>query len=475
MFGTCGIRKIYSSYDKSEMTFTPSMALRLGLALGTFINGGSNKIVIGRDVRTTSQAIEFALVSGLMSSGCNVFTIGMVTTPTLCMSIDYLRANLGIMITASHNPPQYIGVKLFGLGGLGLSPEQEQEIEKIYQARAFLSKPWNEQGSVSEVQRINETHVKKILRLTDYEYTRKIKVIVDPGNGSGSHIGPMLINRMGLQYITLNSQPDGTFPGRYSEPSEENLKDLKRFVALSEDVDLGIAFDGDADRVVFVDEKGNLIEPIRVLTFLAREYAKENSDSPTPLSIATPVNSSGVIEHILEPLGVTVYRTKVGDINVSLAINKYNGFMGGENCGVYIQPEFSGHNGPDTLMAIALLLKYLAKYDMKISELLKDIPEFFYNKGELHLSQDRLFSHEDYVLFHKSLIPALKKAGYHNFQETYVDGLHIRFDEGWILIRKSGTTPIMRLTVEGHDETTAKKIRLIGEKIIKKNVDIKDI
>ncbi|MHA1703442.1 MAG: phosphoglucosamine mutase, partial [Promethearchaeota archaeon] len=470
MFGTCGIRKIYSSYDKSEKTFTPSMAVRLGLALGTFMSEKKKrKIIIGRDVRTTSKAIEYALVSGLMSSGCKVFTIGMVTTPTLCMSIDYLHANVGVMITASHNPPQYIGVKLFGTGGLGFSPEEEQTIEEIYQNRAFMSKPWYEQGTVSEVQRINETHVNKILRQTEYEYTRDIKVLVDPGNGSGSNIGPMLINRMGLKYITLNSQPDGTFPGRFSEPSEKNLKDLMHFVSLTQDIDLGIAFDGDADRVVFVDEKGQIIEPIRVLTFLAREYVKDKYPDPTKrvnLSVATPVNSSGVIEHVLEPMGVKVYRTKVGDINVSLAINEHNGFMGGENCGVYIQPEYSGHNGPDTLMAIALLLKFLGRYDVKISELLQEIPKFSYSKGELHLKHDQLFVLADYQKIREALMPELEKHGYSGFQETYVDGLHIRFNEGWVLVRKSGTTPIMRLTVEGHDDAIAKKVQEIGEKVI---------
>ncbi len=475
MFGTCGIRKIYSSYDKSEMTFTPSMALRLGIALGTFMNGKSQKVVIGRDVRTTSKAIEYAIVSGLMSSGCNVLTVGMVTTPTLCMSIDYLHVDIGVMITASHNPPQYIGVKLFGPAGLGLSPEEEQEIEKIYQERLFISKAWNQQGSVAEVQRIDEVHVNRILKLTHFKCERDIKIIMDPGNGSGSYIGPMLLNRMGLKYITLNSQQDGTFPGRFSEPSKKNLKDLIHFVSISKDVDIGIAFDGDADRVVFVDEKGNIIEPIRILTFLAREYVKENcvnNDKKNSLSVVTPVNSSGVIEHVLEPMGVRVHRTKVGDINVSHAMNKFNGFMGGENCGVYIQPEFSGHNGPDTLMAIVLLIKYFMKYNVKISELIKDIPEFPYSKHELHLKEDRLFSLKDYNEILMQLVPELEKAGFSNFQETFVDGLHVRFDQGWILIRKSGTTPIMRLTVEGHNQEITENIQIIGEKIIKQLIGI---
>ena len=129
MFGTCGIRKVYSSYDRSEKTFTPSMALRLGLALGTYLQShNQRKIVIGRDVRTTALPVQLALTSGLISSGCQVFTIGEITTPTLCMAIDYLNSTCGVMITASHNPPQYQGIKIFGQRGLGYSPQQEQEI-----------------------------------------------------------------------------------------------------------------------------------------------------------------------------------------------------------------------------------------------------------------------------------------------------------------------------------------------------------
>ena len=477
MFGTCGIRKIYSSYDKSEKTFTPSMALRLGLALGTVIESG--KVVIGRDVRVTSEAIQLAITSGLMSSGCKVFTIGVVSTPTLCMSIDYLNADMGIMITASHNPPEYIGVKLFNNGGLGFSPEQEQEVEKVYQNRAFNSKPWNEQGSVAEVQRINDTHIRKILRLTNYENhaIRNRKYIIDPGNGSASIIGPMLINQMGLRYITLNSQPDGTFPGRLSEPSKKNLTDLCKFIELSKEIDVGIAFDGDADRVVFVNENGKIVESIRVMAFLAREYILKNYPDPSSrknLSVITPVNSSGVIEHILEPMGVKVHRTKVGDINVSIAMQKYGSFFGSENCGVFIFPEFSGHQGPDTLMAIAILLQYLGKYEKSFSELFEDIPIFPYIQRELHLVHDRIFTDEDYKKFAELIIPELEKAGYHNFRKNLIDGLHIRFDEGWVLVRKSGTTPIMRLTGESKtDLSESERIIKTAQEVISSLIEIK--
>ncbi|MCF2140913.1 MAG: phosphoglucosamine mutase [Candidatus Lokiarchaeota archaeon] len=450
MFGTCGIRKKFSTYDKSEQTFTPNMALRLGEAIGTAINSG--KVVIGRDIRTAALAIEYAIISGLVSTGCKVYTIGMVTTPTLAMSIDFLDADCGVMITASHNPPEYIGVKLWNKGGLGFSPEQEAEIETIYNERAFVRKEYNRLGTVTQIFGINDRHIEHIMKRIQYHCEDDhFTVIVDPGNGSASEIGPKLLSALGLDFITLNSQPDGTFPGRLSEPSPKNLEDLRLFIQHSSKIQMGIAFDGDADRVVFLDEKGNVVEPIRILTFLAKEYI--NSKYPTKssrpqLSVVTPVNSSGVIEAVLEPLGVNVYRTKVGDINVSQAMLKNNAFLGGENCGVYIWPEKTDHKAPDSLATIAILLKYLSHYKCKFSELFADIPEFPYLKKNVELEEDLHFRSQDYLTIAEKLENNLKKAGYSDFKRTLVDGVHLRFKGGWILIRKSGTTPILRITAE---------------------------
>ncbi|WP_457558223.1 phosphoglucosamine mutase [Candidatus Harpocratesius sp.] len=467
MFGTCGIRKKFSTYDKSEQTFTPNMALRLGEAIGTAINSG--KVVIGRDIRTAALAIEYAIISGLVSTGCKVYTIGMVTTPTLAMSIDFLDADCGVMITASHNPPEYIGVKLWNKGGLGFSPEQEAEIETIYNKRAFVRKEYNELGVVTQIFGINDRHIEHIMKRIQYHCKDDhFTVIVDPGNGSASEIGPKLLSALGLDFITLNSQPDGTFPGRLSEPSPKNLEDLRLFIQHSPKIQMGIAFDGDADRVVFLDENGNVVEPIRILTFLAKEYINSkypNLSSRPPLSVVTPVNSSGVIEAVLEPLGVNVYRTKVGDINVSQAMLKYNAFLGGENCGVYIWPEKTDHKAPDSLATIAILLKYLSHYKCKFSELFVDIPEFPYLKKNVELEKDLHFRSQDYLTIAKKLEKNLEQAGYSNFKRTLVDGVHLRFESGWILIRKSGTTPILRITAES--QTTMNET----EKLVQIGID----
>jgi phosphoglucosamine mutase len=476
MFGTTGIRRKFAADEIADgnTTFTPQMALRLGLAIGTYINGGS--VVVGRDIRTAAVPIELALTSGLVSTGCRVLTVGMVTTPTLAMSIDYLDADCGVMITASHNPPEYIGIKLWNKGGLGFTPDQEHEIEEIYTQRCCNGKAWNELGSVTEIRDINRIHVEEVLkRIRLGPIKRRFSIILDPGNGSSCEIAPMLINKMGFRHITLNSQPDGTFPGRLSEPSSQNLKDVIDFITVAKNVELGIALDGDADRVVFIDGTGKIVEPIRILTFLAREYLKEHATGRerNPI-VVTPINSSGIIEHVLEPLGVKVHRTQIGDIKVSIAIKEKKAFLGGENAGTFIWPEF--HFGPDSLMTMAMLVSYISKYDKPLHELLADIPEFPFIQSEYKLDQDFNVTHEDYEYLLKELQETLKKHGYSDFKPSMVDGAQLFFNAGWILLRKSGTTPMIRINAEskGTMKETI-KLRDLAEAVVRVFLEKKQI
>ena len=161
LFGTTGIRKEFSTYDKEENFFTPSIALRLGLAIGTFIKSGT--VVVGRDIRDHSNSNRISNNQRLSDTGCHVLSIGMVTTPTLAMSIEILNAECGVMITASHNPPEYIGVKLWNRNGLGFTPEQEETIEEIYYNRAFVRKVWNEIGTVNQIEDFNTVHINAVL------------------------------------------------------------------------------------------------------------------------------------------------------------------------------------------------------------------------------------------------------------------------------------------------------------------------
>ncbi|MFX1596911.1 MAG: hypothetical protein ACFFBK_12710 [Promethearchaeota archaeon] len=224
IFGTSGIRKIFVNYSESDLMFTPQMALDVGLALGTYLEG-AGMVVIGKDIRMSALPIEYALISGLISTGCKVKTLGIVTTPTLAMSTRYLEADAAVMITASHNTPDYIGLKLWNPSGVGFSPEQEEKISRIYDQKKFLEIKYNQIGKVTPVNDINDIHISTITNQIMFDGT-ELNVIIDPGNGSGCDIVPKLLTEYGCKIITLNAQMDGAFPGRLSEPSEINLTQI---------------------------------------------------------------------------------------------------------------------------------------------------------------------------------------------------------------------------------------------------------
>ncbi len=470
LFGTTGIRKIFSPFDKGTESFTPIMAYKIGLAIGTYSDSGS--VVVGRDCRVAAVPIELALCSGLVSSGCTVKTIGIVTTPTLSISVQLLDCDIGIMITASHNTPEYIGIKLWNKNGLGFDHEQEEIIENIYDSEKFKKITWKEIGSITEIHDINKMHVNWIFEKLAINgnhknsVKRNISVIVDPGNGSACEIAPMLLNKLGCKFITLNSQPDGSFPGRLSEPNSKNLRMLSTFVQASKDVEMGIALDGDADRVVFIDGEGNLIEPIRFLTFIAKEYLRlyppKSFEKPR---LFTPINSSRVIDFVLDKLDVKVNRTAVGDVNVAQELARNGGFLGGENAGTFIWPKF--HLGPDSLLTISLLILILQKSEKTFTELINEIPIFPYLNSKHQLKSDSDFHKSQYEIIRQKMVQRLNEKGYKSISVSDLDGLHFNFEDGWVLIRKSGTSPIIRVEAESNStKEKAKEILNMAESVL---------
>ncbi len=460
IWGTSGIRRIFASFGDEYRNFTPKVALKIGLAIGSYVNGGT--VVVGRDIRTTAVPIELALTSGLVSAGCTVKTIGMVTTPTLAMSMKFLDGDCGVMITASHNTPEYIGIKLWNPSGLGFKPEQEIAIEEIYNNKSFNRVSWDKVGSVTSIYDINSLHVNEIMKLIDLKNGKKEKlnVIIDPGNGSSCEIAPLLLQKLDCKFITLNSQPDGHFPGRLSEPSSKNLQTLISFIKVDPDLDFGIALDGDADRVIFIDGNGELLEPIRLLTFLAKHELEKKPiiNGHTP-KIVTPINSSSVIEEVLKPLGCEIIKTQVGDIKVAIEIQNQNGYIGGENCGTYIYPEF--HFGPDSLVTIAKVVEILSYEDKSFTELLKEIPEFPYTKEEFDLKEDIPITIENYVEIGKAVEKLLISQGFKKIVKNEIDGMRLDYEDGWVLIRRSGTSPKLRIAGE-HKEDVSKVSKLIN-------------
>jgi phosphoglucosamine mutase len=439
LFGTTGVRKVYGT------EFDLSMALKLGKALGTYLGEGT--VVLARDARTTGPMIEDALAAGFLSTGVNVVKAGMIPTPTLAFITRHHGYNAGLMVTASHNPPEYTGVKFWGPDSMGYTPEMEREIERIYTEEEFQVAKWNELGDERTIDTAVDDHVAAILERID---SKKIKskeynVIVDPGNGAGSVLTPYLMRRLACKVISINSQPDGHFPGRASEPDKESLTDLIRMVK-DTGADLGIAHDGDADRVVFVTEKGEVIRGDRTIALLSREELKRSKDKP----IVTTVDSSRVVEEIVEKAGGKAIRTPVGDIQVALKMRETGAVFGGEAAGVFIFSEF--HNAPEPFLTACRILELMTSTGHSFGELISEIPVHPLRKAKVKCENEKKSAAMSVLA--ESLPTSMKDT----VEVITVDGIGISLKTGWVLVRPSGTEPVIRITCEASTDKQVEKI-----------------
>ena len=406
MFGSSGIRGIANS------EITPQLALNFGLAVGSIYP----EAVIGHDPRIAGAMIENAVISGLLSAGCRVIKVGMVPTPTLAIASK--EHGCGIMITASHNPAQYIGMKVFK-DGMSFDTMQQEEIEDILNNGKFTYATWERTGNLSTIQTALSDHSEIILQNTQRV---ELRVVVDCGCGAASVITPYVLQEMGCEVITLNSQPDGRFPGREPEPVDETLGLLKNTVKAA-GADLGIAHDGDADRMMAVDNEGNFVSGDKMLALFAAREAKK--------AIAVPVDTSRVIDDLLD--GIKISRTKVGDVYVAQALKKINGEFGGEPSGAWIFPKIS--LCPDGIFAAARLVEIVEK-EGTFSTLLDSIPQYPVKRAA--------FPCKDKKKAMVKISEAFKGLG----EINTLDGIRVDLEDGWILIRPSGTEPKIRITVE---------------------------
>lgn len=420
LFGSSGIRGVVNK------EITTELVINLGEVLGTL----HKSIVIGHDPRTSSQLLLHAFCSGLLSTGCEVFTTGMVTTPTLAHAAR--NFDCGVTITASHNPPEYNGIKFINPDGSGFNVEQTQEIEARLSEKKVCKAKWESIKNTVPYQNAVEEHIERILGSI-----KKIglKIVVDCGCGAASRTTPYLFRKLGCEVITLNCQPDGFFPGRRPEPTPENLSSLMNAV-ISNKADLGIAHDGDADRMVAVDEQGNFVGGDSLLALFAKHEVKK--------SIVVPVNSSMAIDEIVGE--AEVIRTKVGDVFISEMIKKHNADFGGEPSGTWIFPAQT--LCPDGIFAAARLAKLIGKEPL--SSQISELPKYPREKGTIICTNDR-----------KSGVLASVKNRFQDldYEEMSTDdGVRVQFDRAWVLVRASGTEPKIRITAEAEDKEEAKRL-----------------
>ena len=436
LFGTNGIRGVVNK------ELTPQFVIKISEAIGTFFNGG--EILLGYDGRTSSPALAKAVASGLASTGCTVYLAGMAPTPALQYAVKKHKLDGGVIITASHNPPEYNGIKVLGNDGVEISRSQEIEIEKIFFEEKQKKAEWNKIGQYGELTNIIEEYVEAVKDHVDVEEIKRknFRVVVDPGNGVGSLAAPKLLRELECKVFTINANIDGSFPGRPSEPRPENLEDLMRIVKTLK-ADFGVAYDGDADRAIFVDENGNVHWGDRTFALIEKEFLKRNPGE----TIVTPVSSSSIVKDIADIYNGRVVWTKVGSVDVSHKMKEIGAKLGGEeNGGVFYGPHQPVRDGA---MTTALILEILAKTERKLSELLNELPKYFIEKDKVNCPNEL----KTKVL--EKLYEELKKE---NLNFDTIDGAKIWFKDSSILVRPSGTEPIFRLYSEAKTQNKASNL-----------------
>jgi len=344
MISVSGIRGIVGE------GLSPDIVMKYTAAAGTLF--GPGRVMVGRDSRVTGEMVKHAVISGLMAVGCHPVDLGICATPSVELAVRNSDAVGGIIITASHNPIQWNALKLLGLEGMFLDPEQGEAIKKIAESGNFAWKTWDKIGRMETDSQATENHIKHILGLSVLDVNRikkrGFRVAFDSVNGAGGLIVPKLLKKFGCEIFPLNEEPTGHF-AHSPEPVPQNLEDLSEHV-LKTQADIGFAVDPDADRLAVVNEKGEPIGEEYTLA-LAVKHVVSKSKGPVVVNVST----SRVIDDIAAKHGVEVVRTKVGEIHVSKKMQEIGAVIGGEGNGGVILP--ASLLGRDAMVAMALILQ----------------------------------------------------------------------------------------------------------------------
>ena len=430
MFGTSGVRGPVGE------TVTADLALSIGRAVAT---DGASTVLLGRDARETGRFLADAVAAGLAECGADVIDLGQVATPTLARSIDRLDADAGVVITASHNPAPDNGLKLWTPSGQAFDTDRRERITDLIGTDAYEFADWDASGDRQRDSTATAAHKDALIEAVDADSIDGLEVVVDIGNGVGGVTADAL-GTLGADVTTLNAQPDGSFPGRPSEPTAETLTALCGQVA-SGDADLGIAHDGDADRMLAVDETGTFVPKDVLLALFARRAVQEAGGG----QVAVPVDTSRCVDDAVTDAGGELVRTKVGDVFVAEAAAEPGAVFGGEPSGAWIWPdETLCPDGPLAACKLAALVGSRGP----LSALVDSVDSYPLSRDNIEVSDKA----------------AVMERVAENVQGEFdqvdtIDGVRVDTDDGWVLIRASGTQPLVRVTAEAGTEAAAQRLR----------------
>ena len=414
-------------------SLSPTLLTRFAQAFGTYV--GSGTIVIGRDPRTSGEMALQAVIAGLLSSGCRVLDLDIAPVPTVQLLVRQRRAQGGIAITASHNPPEWNALKFVGADGLFLSVGQARELLDIYHQGDYRKATVNELRQVERLDGALDAHIQAILSATG-KLPRALHAALDSCNGASSVLAPRLLEALGARVTAINITPNGLFP-RGAEPIAENLGALCELVKTS-GADVGFAQDMDADRLAIIDERGEPIGEDQTLA-LATRYIL----SKTPGAVVTNLSTSQALDDVARLFNGTLHRARIGEANVTEMMQRVNAVIGGEGNGGVIYPPINFCR--DSHVAMALVLHLLAETGKTVSQLVNELPRYAIVKEKLACPSDKI-----------SAALKLVRQEFAAYPQDLRDGVKVTLPNGWLHVRGSNTEPIIRLMAEANDETQAR-------------------
>lgn len=418
-------------------------------------NGKKYKIVVGRDARLSGEMVEQLVCGTLVACGVDVVKCGFASTPTTELAVRFANADGGIILTASHNPKQWNALKLLNEQGEFLTAAQGQQILDLAETQDFDFAPVEELGHI-ECHDYTDEHIQAVLDLeaVDAKAIRDahFKVALDAINSVGSIIMPRLLERLGVECVTIFGEPTGDF-GHNPEPLPKNLEELSRTV-VREGCALGISVDPDVDRLAFICENGEPFVEEYTLVSVA-DYLLERAEKQglTPRNTVSNLSSSRALRDVTEKHGGVYYAAAVGEVNVTTKMHEVGALIGGEGNGGVIYPE--SHCGRDAMVGVALFLSHLAHKKCSVSELKSSLPQYFIAKNRIDLSDSSLI---------EKILEALKEH-FKSEKINTIDGVKIDFEASrrWVHLRKSNTEPIIRVYSEAPTQEDAEKL---GEEVV---------
>jgi phosphomannomutase len=423
---------------------TPEAAAAFAAALGTHARGG--RVVLSQDGRPSGTMLRHAVLAGLLGAGCEVQDLGVAPTPTFGLAVRRLQAAGGVQITASHNPAEWNGLKLFGPEGKVLSPAEGRQVQALFEGKAFRQVPWDELGTVAECRGAPDWHRQRVLELVDVERVRgrQLKAFLDANGGAGGPLGRQLLESLQCRPVCHGCDADGVFLHE-PEPLAANLTEVCPRVAAA-GADVGFVLDPDADRLALIDEAGRYVGEELTLA-LAVLFRLGEQRGP----VAANMSTSRVVEDVAARFGVPCHRSAVGEANVVEKMREVGAVIGGEGNGGVIDPRVGWVRDP--FIGMGMILNLMAETGKRLSGLVAELPEYHIVKEKYAAAAERL----------PGLFAALE-GRWPQARANRLDGLRLDWDDRWVHVRPSNTEPVVRVIAEApRAEDAAGLCREVGE------------